>query len=77
MDIHDFVHRRARPGKGARKKALMEELRMARTLLDHAIIAYMAGDPEGENKKAVARAEMDCIIFELTSITMEPNTAGA
>ena len=54
---------------GLRRKELLDELWAANNDLAHAIIGHMAGDPIGEQKKAVAKAGIERITATLLEIT--------
>ena len=72
MTPDDFRYRRAKPGKGAQRKAALFELRMAHTMLTHAIIGHVAGDPKGEEKKKDAQADIEAYTALLLEITHPP-----
>ncbi len=64
-----FRKRRAKAGKGAESKHLLEELWFANNAHDHAIIGQRAGDPKGAAKKAAALADSTRIVEQLLEIT--------
>ena len=69
MNREDFRHRRAKPGKGAQRRAALDELWQANNALTHAIIGYVAGDPRGEEKRAAAKADIakyEAILLDIT-----------
>lgn len=72
LSAYDFRERRALPGKGKLKAALLKSLWHAENDITHFIIAFIAGrDSIQDQKRKDAEIERSAIIADLLACTKE------